>query len=175
LAAPEVHTSTSSSPVQKEKKGNEEDFDFNEEIVARFRQLGLFYTHPTEDEFMLWLKHLPHTKAHAFMDSPKAIRLEWNVHPPEDAVFTVPGIRASEVAASITDTTIILNPPKPLSSDRSRIRQFRYPPQGDAQWLIIAFPFRTPEEEKPQESPTMCRNGRNEAAPFTFSTIGVAG
>jgi len=115
------------------------------ELEARLRQLGLFYTHCTEEEFIIWLKHLPHTKASMVVEGDNGVRISWMVQAPSDAVFSKPGIHAAEVAAMNTDTSILISAPKSLSLDKGRIRQY-FEPEDNPDWMILAFPWRLDED-----------------------------
>jgi hypothetical protein len=76
------------------------------------------------------------------------ISIEWVATPPPDEIFVAPGIRASEVTANITQSLLSLFPPQPVSTDQSKIKSLHIP-NDKPEWLIVSFPWRTPEEEEP--------------------------
>jgi hypothetical protein len=117
---------------------NEQDL-INDAIIAHYKDLGLFYTHETENSFYYIIRKLPGISCNIHPPLQNGIQISWSVTPPPDELLKKTNLPAAEFGVTKSSTDIFIPSPRALATGRHNI--IVYPSKENVEWSIIEIPW----------------------------------
>jgi hypothetical protein len=124
------------------------EFDerLNEAIYSRFSDSGLFFSHETIENFVVYFARPHHSNLRVSKQTTDGIRINYDAVQPPAHLFEVSckltGLNAVDIERPKSTCSLFIPAPKPL--DQHQKPKIFYYPEGEeakTEWIIVVIPF----------------------------------